>query len=159
MCPDWDLGSQETSSQGWGCPDHAGGSSPIPGCVFGGAKLGKVFGFVLEVMVKEAGGRARRKDEPTPKPLWGHPNSPDPKSPVVLGLSEQRGKSALSKLIPALRRGWGGKGGTETPAEPHPCSGGPRKAAPAPGVLPPALNISIDGSNWHFQSENLGKGF
>lgn len=86
---------------------------------------------------------------PTHKPLLGPPNSPDPKSGYFghcwLGLSEPRGKSALSKLIPALGRGWGGKRGRETPAEPHPCSGGPREAAPAPGALPPALNISIDG--------------
>lgn len=49
-----------------------------------------------------------------------------------MGLSEPRGKSALSKLIPALGRGWGGKGGRETPAEPHPCSRGLREAAPSP---------------------------
>lgn len=133
-----------------------GGAAPCQGCMAGGGqagavleRLGKVFGFVLEVMVKEAGGRARRKDEPPPS-LCGDPRSPQTPNLVVLaavGLGSRSQEE--NRPFPSLSLPWEGAGegrGAERPRQ---------STSPALGV--PGKQPQPQGS--HPCTEHLNRWF
>lgn len=96
-----------------------------------------------------------------PRASVGTPEVPRPQIrlfwPLLVWALGAKRKISPFQAYPCPGKGLGREGGQRDPSRAPALLWGSQRSSPSPRGHTPALNISIDGSNWHFQSENLGE--
>lgn len=96
-----------------------------------------------------------------PRASVGTPEVPRPQIrlfwPLLVWALGAKRKISPFQAYPCPGKGLGREGGQRNTSRAPALLWGSQGSSPSPRGHTPALNISIDGSNWHFQSENLGE--